>query len=76
MDVERVAIKYEFVVSKKWEIEWAEQVTVLRLKFQFTMALDGQLALLSLLGLFDRAGASAGSEPEPDLAPVLCFSTA
>ena len=29
-----------------------------------------------LIGLFDRAGASAGSEPEPDLAPVLCFSTA
>ena len=29
-----------------------------------------------VIGLFDRAGASAGSEPEPDLAPVLCFSTA
>ena len=28
------------------------------------------------IGLFDRAGASAGSEPEPDLAPVLRFSTA
>ena len=67
-------------VEKNWQhrpsLILLPQNTVILLVNIFSTVSTSDNTVQTHIGLFDRAGASAGSEPEPDLAPVLCFSTA